>query len=310
MNVLITGGAGFIGSHLTTWCVEQGHHVRVLDNLSTGKLSNLDHIRDRIDFVDGDIRHLDTVASAMEGVSHVFHLAALVSVIQSVEEPLLAQEINAGGTLHIFETARWMGVERVVQASSCAVYGNREELPIAETAPTQPLSPYALTKLYAEQLGQLYTELYQLPVVSLRFFNVYGPGQDPHSPYSAAIPRFVERMLQSRPVTIFGDGEQSRDFVFVGDIVQALVTSATHMGAIGRVFNVGRGEAYSVRTVVNRLAATLGVETMIEYTSPRAGEVRHSCADVSLLETHTGYRPSTDLADGLHATIQRARNQG
>jgi UDP-glucose 4-epimerase len=307
MRFLVTGGAGFIGSHLVVRLVEQGHHVRVLDNLSTGRRSNLARVRNDIEFIEGDIRDQAMLTAAMQGVSHLLHLAALVSVVQSIETPLQAQAINTDGTLNVLEHARRAGVERVVQASSCAVYGNSEELPLTEQSATRPCSPYALTKLFAEQLGQLYTRLYHLPVVALRFFNVYGPGQDPHSPYAAAIPRFVERIRNDRPVTIYGDGMQSRDFIYVGDIVEVLQHAALSAAGAGEILNAGFGRAYSIRAVVDLLAATLGRVVRVEYAPPREGEVRHSCADVRRLQHVTGFRASTDLAMGLREVVDDKR---
>src|SRR5690242_12653178 len=206
MQILVTGGAGFIGSHLVTWLVAQGHQVRVLDNFSTGRRTTLTSIGSSVTTIEGDIRNFATVQSAMHGAEYVFHLAAMVSVHQSIEQPLQAQAINATGSLHVLEAARLERVRRVVQASSCAVYGNTERLPVRETEPPQPLSPYAVTKLAAEQSGQLYTHLYQLETVALRFFNVYGPRQDPASPYAAVVPRFLAALRAQQSPTIYGDG--------------------------------------------------------------------------------------------------------
>lgn len=303
MQILVTGGAGFIGSHLVRWLCQEGHRVRVLDNLSTGKRERLAPVANRITFLEGDIRNLALVQDAMQGVEIVFHLAALVSVVQSVEEPILAHASNATGTLHVLEAARGAGVRRVVQMSSSAVYGATEHIPTDETIPPAPLSPYALTKLVAEQTGQLYTRLYGLETVALRGFNIYGPGQDPASPYAAVIPRFVAALRQSKQPTIYGDGHQSRDFVFVGDVVQAMWQAATGPGLAGEVFNIGRGEVCTVLELANLVGEAMGVVVAPTFAPPREGEIRHSCADVSRFAARAGYVAQTSLRQGLAATV-------
>ncbi|NCC36947.1 MAG: NAD-dependent epimerase/dehydratase family protein, partial [Chloroflexia bacterium] len=221
MQIFVTGGAGFIGSHLVKLLVAQGHTVHVFDDLSSGRFERISGYGEAVQFTRGDVRDAEAVAAAMQGAGIVFHLAALVSVVESVEHPPKAYATNVLGTVHVLEAARRLGVQRVVQASTCAVYGNTEQLPVSEQTPVQPLSPYASTKLAAEQAGQLYQQLYGLATVALRFFNVYGPGQDPASPYAAVVPRFIAALRAGEQPCIFGDGLQSRDFVFVGDIVQA-----------------------------------------------------------------------------------------
>jgi UDP-glucose 4-epimerase len=303
MNILVTGGAGFIGSHLVEWLVEQGHRVRVLDNFSSGRREALEPLRSSIELVAGDIRDFACVESSARGVDLAIHLAAMVSVNQSVEQPLDAQAINATGTLHVLEAARRAGVRRLVQASSCAVYGNTERLPVSEDDRPEPLSPYALTKLAAEQAGQLYTRLYGLETVSLRFFNIYGPRQDPASPYAAVVPRFIAALRAGRQPVIYGDGKQSRDFVFVGDIVQALWTAATAQTLAGGVFNVGRGEACSILNLPQIIGELLGVSIQPQFLAAREGEVRHSCADVSALAQRAGFRARVSIREGLSTTI-------
>lgn len=303
MKILVTGGAGFIGSHLVHWLVSQQHNVRVLDNLSSGKLAALDPVRSAITFIEGDIRDADTVAAAVAGVDLVFHLAALVSVVQSVEQPAEAYQTNVMGTLHLLEAARLTGVRRFVQASTCAVYGNTETLPVSEAEPPQPLSPYAATKLAAEQAGQLYTGLYGLETVALRFFNVYGPRQDPASPYAAVIPRFIQALRNGKQPTIFGDGKQTRDFIFVGDIVNGLWTAATTPQIGGEVFNVGRGEEWNLRELVAAIGAQLQVNVQPIFAEPRLGEVRHSRADVSRFAERAGFRARHSLPAGLALTV-------
>lgn len=303
MDILVTGGAGFIGSHLVRWLVEQGHHVRVLDNLSSGRLDLLGPALESIEFIEGDIRNFSAVQAALNRIDLVFHLAALVSVVESVEYPLRTQDINATGTLHVLEGARRAGVARVVQASSCAVYGNTEKLPVAETERPMPLSPYALTKLAAEQYGQLYTQLYELETVALRFFNVYGPRQDPASPYAAVIPRFIAKLCTGEQPLIYGDGQQSRDFIFVGDIVRALWSAATAHNIAGGVFNVGSGLAWSILELARMIGDVLGVSVQPIFAPARDGEVRHSRADVSLFVEQANFRASVPLREGLAATV-------
>ncbi|MCU0493047.1 MAG: SDR family oxidoreductase [Chloroflexaceae bacterium] len=303
MHILVTGGAGFIGSHLVRWLLAQGHHVRVLDNCSTGKRERLTPLLADLQFIEGDICDMATVERASTGVELIFHLAAMVSVVQSVEQPRLAQETNANGSLHVLQAARAAGVRRVVQASTCAVYGNNEKLPLGEDELPQPLSPYALTKLAAEHWGQLYTSLYGLETVALRFFNVYGPGQDPASPYAAVVPRFVAALRAGKQPTIYGDGGQSRDFVFVGDIVQALWAAANAPEIGGGVFNVGRGEATSVLELAQNIGQLLGTPVRPHFAPAREGEVRHSCADVSRLAQQVGFRAGVSLREGLAATM-------
>lgn len=302
-TILVTGGAGFIGAHLVRWLCEQNKAVRVLDNLSTGSVERLREVQDDITFIEGDIRELATVQSAMQGVELVFHLAAMISVVQSVEEPVYTHTTNATGSLHIFEAARQAGVQRVVQMSSSAVYGAAEQLPTSEESVPEPMSPYALTKLLAEQTGQLYTRLYGLESVSLRGFNIYGPGQDPSSPYAAVIPRFVDALCNGKQPTIFGDGHQSRDFVFVGDVVQALWVAAMVPGIAGMVLNIGRGEAVSVLTLAHMIGEVLEIEVEPTFAPPREGEIRHSCSDISRLIAATGFRPQVGLREGLAATV-------
>ena len=310
MRILVTGGAGFIGSHLVRWLLQANHSVRVLDNLSTGSRSMLGPAQDSVEMIVGDIRDLEAVHSAVAGVDLVFHLAAMVSVVQSVEQPLLAQSINATGSLHVLEAARKADVPRVIQASSCAVYGNCERLPIGESEPPQPSSPYAMTKLAAEQAGQLYTRLYGLEAVALRFFNVYGPRQDPNSPYAAVVPRFMATLHAQQQPTIYGDGLQSRDFIFVEDIVRGLWAAATAPGVAGEVFNVGRGERLSIRDLVDTIGDVLGVPIEPRFAPPRDGEIRHSLADVSRFAERAGFRARVGLRDGLAAMIEPASAKG
>jgi nucleoside-diphosphate-sugar epimerase len=303
MHILVTGGAGFIGSHLVHWLLEQGHHIRVLDNLSSGRRDMLGPALNSIEFIEGDIRDMAAVQSAMTDIELVFHLAALVSVVESIEYPLRAQDVNATGTLHILEHARRAGVRRVVQASSCAIYGNTERLPVGEAEPPDPLSPYAVTKLAAERLGTMYAHLYSTETVALRFFNVYGPRQDPTSPYAAVVPRFIAALAEGRQPTIYGDGQQTRDFIFVGDIVRALWTAATAPDIAGGVFNAGSGQEWSILQLAHIIGNALGVEVQPTFAPAREGEVRHSRADVSLFAGRADFHAATTLEDGLKTTV-------
>jgi nucleoside-diphosphate-sugar epimerase len=303
MRILVTGGAGFIGSHLVTWLVRQGYRVRVLDNLSTGRKELLDPIRSDVELFVADLRDAEAVSAVAQGTDIIFHLAAMVSVVQSVESPLDAYAVNATGTLHLLEAARLAGVRRVVQASTCAVYADNDHLPLRETELPRPLSPYAATKLAAEQAGQLYTRLYDVETVALRFFNVYGPYQDPASPYAAAIPRFITTLRKGNQPTIYGDGLQSRDFVFVGDVVRALWTAATVPGVAGDIFNVGRGEAYTVVELVQTIGELLNLPVSPHFAPPRSGEVRHSRADTTHFAERARFQAAIGLREGLAATI-------
>ncbi|GAB4118751.1 MAG: SDR family oxidoreductase [Roseiflexaceae bacterium] len=307
MNILVTGGAGFIGSHLVEWLVHQGHHVRVFDNFSSGSRKRFILNSEHVTIIEGDIRNFGELQQATNGVEYVFHLAAMVSVLQSVEQPIEAEQINSLGSLHVLEAARQAKAKRVVMASSCAIYGNTTQVPTNETVEPDPLSPYATSKLAAENLGRLYTRLYEAEAVSLRFFNVYGPRQDPNSPYAAVIPRFAQMLLHGQQPTIYGDGEQSRDFVFVGDIVGALWAAATTPQAAGQSLNVGTGVAVSIRELTTLIGEVLGIPVNPIYAPARSGEVRHSCADPSLLEQLTGFRPAMPLREGIAATIDALR---
>ena len=304
MHILVTGGAGFIGSHLVRWLVEAGHSVRVLDNLATGHAHNLDPVASAIDIRLADLQDADAVREALVGVDYVFHLAALISVVQSVEQPLLTHAVNVSATLGLLEAARAAGVRRVVQVSSAAVYGDPAQVPTPEATPPEPLSPYGLSKHIAEEYGQLYSRLYGLECVALRFFNVYGPRQDPHSPYAAAVPRFVDALASGQQPTVFGDGLQTRDFTFVEDNVRALWAAASAPGIAGGVFNVGRGQPVSVLELIETLAELLGVEARPHFAPARPGEIRHSCAAVDALAQQAGFRAQVGLREGLGKTLE------
>jgi len=304
MKYLVTGGAGFIGSHLVEAIVANGDQVRILDNFSTGKRSNIPSAAPGIEVIEGDIRDRVLVREVMQGVDRVCHLAALVSVPESIAHPDACFEINAGGTQIVLDEARGAGVQKVVLASSAAVYGNNSNLPLSETEPATPLSPYGLDKRYAEQLGRLYQSLYGTEVAALRFFNVFGPRQDASSPYSGVISIFMQRMLNSLPVQIFGDGEQTRDFVYVKDVVSAIMLALQSRGADFQLFNVGCGEEVSLCELYRQLCALIGSDVTVAFLPARDGDILASAADIASISETLGYAPSCDLQQGLAETVQ------
>ncbi|MEW6349239.1 MAG: SDR family oxidoreductase [Thermodesulfobacteriota bacterium] len=310
-RVLVTGGAGFIGSHLVEGLLERGYMVRVLDNFSTGKRENLAECFDRastsdgrFQLIEGDIRDAAIVRRAGEGMDAIFHQAALGSVPRSVEDPMTTQQVNADGTLNVLLAAREHGLRRVVYASSSSVYGDTDALPKKEGAEGEVRSPYALTKKSNEEYGRLFHELYGLETVGLRYFNVYGPRQDPNSQYAAVIPLFVRALLAGKRPVIFGNGTQSRDFTFVKDVVdanlKALDAPAT---ACGKAYNVGYGAQYSLLDLLEVLQNLLGTSIEPTFDPPRPGDVMHSRADVTLVREMLGFRAVFTLQDGLSSAV-------
>ena len=306
---LVTGGAGFIGSNLTERLLGDGVQVRVLDNLTTGFMENLEPFLGDIEFKQGDVRDLDTLQDVMDGVEVVFHQAAMVSVPKSVEDPIEAAMVNDIGTLHVFEAARRTGARRVVFASSCAVYGDLPHLPKTETMETRPLSPYAAGKLHGETYAFLYSDLYGLDVVCLRYFNVYGPKQDPTSPYSGVISIFLDRAVRGELPTIFGDGEQFRDFVYVADVVQANLLAAYRDNITGTVINIGTGNSVTVNSLWETISQFAGVEGEPERAEERPGDIRESVADISLARELLTYEPQYSLEEGLELTWEWYRSK-
>ena len=302
---LVTGGAGFIGSHLVERLVEDGHRVRVIDNLFTGRRENLAPLLERIDFVEGDIRDLETVRHAMEGIEVVFHQAAAPSVPRSVKDPATSNAVNVGGTLNVLIAARDAGIRRVVYASSSSIYGNNPELPKRESMAPAPASPYAVSKLAAEQYCRVFTEVYGLETVALRYFNVFGPRQDPDSPYGAAIPKFIAAYLNGAGPTILGDGEQSRGFTYIDNVVNVNLLAASADSVSGDVFNVAGPEPMTLNTLDSALRRILDVPDTIvpSYGPPRTGDVRHSAADVTKAANRLGYRILVDVHEGLKRTV-------
>jgi len=307
MRFLVTGGAGFIGSHIVECLLERGHQARVLDNFSTGKRENLAFAAGNrsLETIEGDIRDRGTASAAVDGMDGVFHEAALVSVPKSVEQPDLSFDINVAGTFNVFEAARKQGVRRVVYASSAAVYGDNTQLPLTETATTTPLSPYGLDKLYTEHLGALYQSLYNQEMFALRYFNVFGPRQDPRSPYSGVISIFVDRLKAGAVPAVHGDGEQTRDFVYVRDVVEANLKAMfvkTYPGF--RVFNVGSGRQTSLNQLFGQLKELTGSSVVPVHADARAGDIRHSLGDISRIGRELSYKPAFTLAEGLRFLVR------
>jgi nucleoside-diphosphate-sugar epimerase len=303
-RALVTGGAGFIGGHIVEALLRDGWEARVLDDFSTGREANLADHSHAVEVLRGDIRDEALLARALRGVEVVFHEAAVASVPRSVAEPIRTNSINLDGTLLVLEHARRAGVRRVVFAASSAAYGDGPELPKLETLPPRPLSPYALQKLGGELYCRQYTALYGLETVALRYFNVFGPRQDPESEYAAVIPRFVSRAIQgSRPV-IYGDGEQTRDFVYVGDAARANLLAADAERAPGSVINVAGGRRISLNQLWRESRQVIGCRLEPRYEPARAGDVRESVADVSRARELLGFEAAVDLAQGLHLTVE------
>ena len=300
---LVTGGAGFIGSHIAHRLVREGRRVRVLDNFSGGKHANLADIRADIDLIEGDIRDVDTVRHAVDGVEVIFHEAAEPSVPKSIADPATTMDVNVTGTLNMLTAARDAGCRRFVLASTCAVYGDAPESPKVESMLPAPLSPYAISKLTGEQLCTVFASAYGFEAVALRYFNVFGPRQDPNSAYAAAIPRFLAALAAGNAPTVFGDGEQSRDFVYVEDVVKANLLAASVPGIAGRVFNVASGQSVTVNQVLGSLGRATGIDIPATYARERAGDIRHSLADVTLAQRELGFQAGGQFDDRLAATV-------
>jgi UDP-glucose 4-epimerase len=301
-SALVTGGAGFIGSHLVDALLEEGCAVTVLDNLSTGHLYNLRHIKDSITFYKGDIQNPKTLMKAVRYCDVIFHQAAVVSVPQTVEQPVDSARINDIGTLMVLEAARKNNVKRVVLASSCAVYGPDPNLPKTEDMRPRPFSPYAAQKLAGEIYARLYYDLYKLETVCLRYFNVYGPRQDPSSPYSGVISIFMNKAVAKEQPVIYGDGSQYRDFVFVRDVVRANILAAACEGAGGSVFNVGTGSSVRISQLWKEVCRLAGSGIAPRYEAPRPGDIRESLADISLAKSVLGFEPEYSFQKGIEMT--------
>jgi UDP-glucose 4-epimerase len=300
---LVTGGAGFIGSHLVEALVQTGARVRVLDNMSTGNPLNLEAVIDRVELIEGDITDPETVRQAMRGVEVVFHQAALASVPRSVANPLATHRACVDGTLNVLLAARDAGVRRVVYAASSSAYGNSLLLPKSEHHLTLPLSPYAVAKLAGEQYCAAFSEVYRLETVRLRYFNVFGPRQSPDSPYAAVIPLFIQALTAGKRPVVHGDGSQSRDFTFVADVVQANLKAATAPNVSGRVYNVACGRQSSLLELIALLNDLLGTRIEPTFTPSRPGDVKHSLADIHRARADLGYEPATAMLGGLRRTL-------
>jgi UDP-glucose 4-epimerase len=306
---LVTGGAGFIGSHLADALTEAGWRVRVLDDFSSGRESNLTGAARSAEVLRGDLCKDEPLERAVAGAEVVFHQAALPSVPRSVAEPVRTHEVNATGTLRLLEAARRAGVRRVVYAASSSAYGDTPELPKVETMPANPRSPYALQKWAGETYCRLFTDLYGLETVALRYFNVFGPRQNPESQYAAVVPRFAVACLRGEAPVVYGDGGQTRDFTYVADAVRANLLAADAPGAAGAVVNVAGGRRVSLNELLGVIAESIGVKVVARHEPARAGDVRDSLADLARAKQLLGYEPSVPLAEGLAATIDSLRKR-
>jgi UDP-N-acetylglucosamine/UDP-N-acetyl-alpha-D-glucosaminouronate 4-epimerase len=302
-TVVVTGGGGFIGSNLVRALLARGDTVRVLDNFATGFRDNLAELADDVEVVEGDLRSYERVHAAVKGTEVVFHQGALPSVPRSVQDPLTTTAVNVEGTLNVLLAARDEGVRRVVSASSSSVYGNTGTLPRTEDQAPDPISPYAVAKLAAERFCTSFSRVYEIETVSLRYFNVFGPRQDPNSQYAAVVPRFISAIAAGRPIVVHGDGEQSRDFTYIANVVQANLLAADAPGASGAILNVATGGSETVNSLADSIGRLLGKPVAKEHEPARAGDVHASWADIALARETIGFEPSVAFEDGLQRTI-------
>ena len=301
---LITGGAGFIGSHLVKHVLGAGDIVRVVDNLSTGSAERLKQMPDSVQLVTGDLADNFVAAEAVKDMDYVLHQAAVPSVQRSVVDPVGTNRSNVTATLNLLENSRKAGVRRFVYAASSSAYGDTEVLPKKEEMPANPLSPYALQKWVGERYCKLYHELYGLETVSLRYFNVFGPGQDPDSEYAAVIPKFITKLLAKEPITVYGDGEQSRDFTYIDNVVEANLLALHRPSAPGAVCNIGCGQRVSLNELIEILERLLGIRAQVTYAPRKPGDVRHSLADITNTTSILGYVPKIEIEEGLRRTVK------
>lgn len=305
MKFLVTGGAGFIGSNIVLELLKQGHTVRVLDNFATGRRRNLEPVRADIELIEGDIRSYHTVAHAVKGVEAILHQAALPSVPRSINDPITTNDVNVGGTLNLLDAARSAGTRRIVMASSSSVYGDTPELPKHEGMTPNPLSPYAVSKLTGEHYMRVFHSLYGLETIALRYFNVFGPNQDPTSQYSAVIPKFIKALMEDRQPVIYGDGTQSRDFTFVSNVVNANILAATkQLDEYGIAMNIACHERVSLNELVAELNTILGKNITPIYQDPRPGDVKHSFAAIGLIKEKLGFEVGMHFNQGLSFTSE------
>lgn len=332
--ILVTGGAGFIGSHLVEALIARGERVRILDNLSTGRKENLEEVmgssfpdlealpegtfislHEKVEFLYGDVGNLDTCRQACQGITEVFHLAALGSVQRSIEDPIATHHVNATGTLNILKAAGEEGVKKIIYASSSSVYGNisanaEDVIPKAEDFSAHPQSPYAATKLIGEEYCRIFADLYGLETISLRYFNVFGPRQNPDSIYAAVVPKFIKALLNGQAPVIFGDGEQTRDFTYVQNVIEANLLAREAKQLNGKVFNIACGQRTSVKNLLKYLQEISGRQIPPKYAEARKGEVRHSLADIKLAQKELGYQVKVDLRTGLEETWKWFQEKG
>lgn len=301
---LVTGGAGFIGSHIVRRLVENGESVRVIDNLCTGSSDRLAGVAAAIEFVQADLAEPEVAERAVNSVDYVIHQAAIPSVQRSIRDPIASNRANITATLNLLEACRKRGVNKFVYAASSSAYGDTVVLPKREEMPANPLSPYALQKHVGERYCAMYHALFGLETVSLRYFNVFGPGQDPNSEYAAVIPKFITRLLAGQAVTVFGDGEQSRDFTYVENVVEANLLALRAEGAGGKVVNVGCGRRFSLNQLIRMMERLLGVKARVEYLPSRPGDVRDSLAAIDLARKVLGYEPRVSIEEGLKRTVE------
>jgi UDP-glucose 4-epimerase len=303
MRTLVTGGAGFIGSHIVEELLRRGHTVRVLDNFSTGTRKNTEVFQGNVEILEGDLRDAKIVKEAVRDVEQVFHLAAFISVPQSMTDPETCFAVNVGGTVNLLEAARQAGSRKVVLSSSTAVYGDTDVFPTTEETPLHPLSPYAVSKQVNELYARLYTQIMGLPVTVLRYYNVYGPRQRPDSDYAAAIPIFVRQLAAGKPITIFGDGKQSRDFIFVKDVVRANLLAADSDTA-GESFNICTGHETSLLDLLEELSEIAPLPPQVHFDAPRSGDIYRSVGSPEKAAVSLGFRAETSLANGLAQTVE------
>jgi UDP-glucose 4-epimerase len=305
LKFLVTGGGGFVGSNLVESLLNEGHHVKVLDNFSTGKKENIYKFEKDIELIEGDVRNYNSVIEAVRGTEIILHQAALTPAQRSLPDPVLCNEVNINGTINILDAAKKYDVQRVVFASSSSVYGNTKELPKHENLPLRALTPFALTKLAGEGYCRLFSDLYGLETISLRYFSVFGPKQDSESQYSPIIPKFIKTMLEGSQPVIYGDGEQSRDFVYVSNIVKANYLAATaDIKGRGEVINCASNEHITLNQLVDTINDALHSEILPIYSEPRKNDIKHLIADISLAEKLLGYKPEVSFKDGLELTVE------
>ncbi len=302
-HYLVTGGGGFIGCNIVQALVERGQTVRVLDNFSTGRRQNLTALENKVELIEGDIRDRAITERAVEGIDYVLHQAALGSVPRSVQDPLTSNEVNVNGTLNLLWAAKKARVKRFVMASSSSIYGNTPSLPKDESMLPNPISPYAVSKLAGERYTLSFNAVYDLPTVALRYFNVFGPKQDPTSQYAAVIPRFITAMMSGQSPVVYGDGEQSRDFTYVDNVVQANLLACTASAAPGHAMNIACGDRYSLNTLLQLLAEIMGKKAQPVYETDRPGDVKHSMASIERAQHLLGFSPAINFKEGLKRTV-------